>query len=95
MTFASESSSSCSYGSSVPQQWRVAFLTASTWASATASASELAFALANWTVGQTPEAAVAVLKHRRGLVQRGLLRVPGQGARREVSRDSATDNETD
>ena len=58
-----------------PLAWRSAFLTASTWAGATATPDELTFALANYSEGQSPEAAVAVLKHRRRLVSRGLLRV--------------------
>jgi hypothetical protein len=58
-----------------PNTWRTAFLTASTWAGATATDLELAFALANFSPEQTPEEAVATLKHRRLLVTKGLLRV--------------------
>lgn len=74
----------------VPAAWRIAFLTASTWAGATATADELAFALASYTEGQTPDAAVAMLKHRRRLVERGLLR-----ARRTREGNAAHNEETD
>jgi len=52
----------------------VAFLSASTWASATATPKELAFALADWHPGQTVEHAIARQRSRRELDRRGLLR---------------------
>lgn len=76
--------------STPPQVWRVQFLTLSTWASATATPDELAFALASYREGQTPQEAVATLKHRRALVSRGLLRV-----RRERDGHTAATEEND
>ncbi len=54
--------------------FRVAFLTASTWASATATPKELAFAISDWQPGQTVEHALARQRSRRELDRRGLLR---------------------
>ncbi len=54
--------------------FRLAFLTASTWAMATATPTELAYAEANWTPGQTVEHALARQRSRRELDRRGLLR---------------------
>lgn len=77
----------------VPQAWRSAFLTASTWAGATATPDELTFALANYREEQSPDEAVAVLKHRRRLVSRGLLRVRRE--RDGHSAVAASDEEND
>jgi len=54
--------------------FRSAFLAASTWARATATPTELAFALAEWKPGQTIEHAIARQRSRRELDRRGLLR---------------------
>lgn len=64
-----------SHGSPVPQSWRCAFLTLSTWSGAVATALELQYALDHWSSTATPEAAVATLKHRRRLERQGLLRI--------------------
>lgn len=54
--------------------FRVAFLSASTWAQATATPTELQYALANWAEGQTVAFAISRLLSRRALDRRGLLR---------------------
>lgn len=54
--------------------FRSAFLTATTWAQCTASDTELARAIEQWTPEQTVEDALARLRSRRALERRGLLR---------------------
>lgn len=61
--------------------FRVAFLTASTWNSTTATDTELLFALSKWTPETTVEHALAQLMSRRALERRGLLRKQEREAR--------------
>lgn len=67
--------------------FRVAFLTASTWAQATATDIELLFVLAKWTPDLTVEEALAEMLERRLLDRRGLLRKMAREAR-EAERES-------
>ncbi len=61
--------------------FRVAFLTASTWAQCTATRLELGYALANWQPGQSIAFALSRLQSRRALDRRGLLRKMEREAR--------------
>lgn len=56
----------------VLEDFRVAFLTASTWASCTATDTDLVLALAAWAPGQLVSDAVAALQLRRRMERRGL-----------------------
>ena len=67
--------------------FRVAFLTASTWAQATATPTELEYALANWKEGQSVAFALSRLQSRRALERRGLLRKQEREAKEAADRD--------
>ena len=69
------------------ERFRIAFLTASTWAQCTASEPELAYAMANWAPGQTAEDAVARLKSRRALERRGILQREARAAKAAEDND--------
>lgn len=69
------------------QTFRVAFLTASTWAQATATETELAYAIANWQPGQSVAFALSRLQSRRALDKRGLLRKQEREAKEAADRE--------
>jgi len=68
-------------------EFRVAFLTASTWAQSTASESELEYALLHWVPGQSIADAMSALQIRRALERRGLLRKQEREAREAADND--------
>jgi hypothetical protein len=67
--------------------FRIAFLTASTWAQSTATPTELDYAIANWQPGQSVAFALSRLQSRRALDRRGLLRKQEREAKEAADRE--------